>query len=192
VRTAKEASERLLLGWSFLWGVLVWRDLVCGEVLEMIKNYTTEVDEQKTVAEIIGLLSSKGARAVQIDYDEKQRPVGVSFVLIVLDVPVPFKLPCDFDGVFKALASRFKDRYAKANWERNATSMPQARRVAWRIIKDWVGAQLAIIEAGQATLAQVFLPYVRYQEEGGVTMYDKFLAQVARQKALPVGKENIA
>ena len=154
-----------------------------------IKNYTTEVDEGKTVGEIMGLLAGKGARAVQIDYDAQQRPQGVSFVVMVLDVPIPFKLPCDFEGVFKALGARYKDRHARIRWERNPSSMAQARRVAWRIIKDWVAAQMAIIEAGQATMAQVFLPYVKINEQNGITMYDRFLEQVSSQKALPAPDE---
>jgi hypothetical protein len=31
--------------------------------------------------------------------------------------------------------------------------------VAWRIVKDWVEVQLALIESGQATLPQLFLPH---------------------------------
>jgi len=31
--------------------------------------------------------------------------------------------------------------------------------VAWRIIKDWIEAQLAIVEAEMVEMAEVFLPY---------------------------------
>ncbi len=37
--------------------------------------------------------------------------------------------------------------------------MTAAARVAWRIIKDWVAAQLAIVESGMVEIAEVFLPY---------------------------------
>lgn len=36
----------------------------------------------------------------------------------------------------------------------------QAVRVGWRIIRDWVRAQCAIIESEMVTLEQVFLPYM--------------------------------
>ena len=151
-----------------------------------IKNYTTEVSEDRTVGQIMGLLAGKGARSIQIVYDDKARPMGVSFMLILDNFPVPFKLPCNFEGVFKALANGYKDRYAKQRYERNPASMEQARRVAWRIIHDWVAAQLAIVEAEQATLAQVFLPYCIVSDKGeGITMYDRFLEQVTRQRSLP-------
>lgn len=152
-----------------------------------IKNYTTEVDESKTMSEIVALLVQKGAKSVQMDYDANQRPTSISFVVTVMDVPIPFKLPCDFEGVYKYMAGEYRNGAAKANFLRNPKSKDQARRVAWRIIKDWVGAQMAMIDAGQASVAQVFLPYVRFQEQGGITMYEKFLEQVSSQKSLPSG-----
>jgi len=43
--------------------------------------------------------------------------------------------------------------------ERKYKTQTHARCVAWRIVKDWVRAQLALIESGQATLPQLFLPH---------------------------------
>jgi hypothetical protein len=151
-----------------------------------IKNYTTGVAEEKTVAEIMGLLASKGARQIQIVYDEKARPSSISFILQIDNFPVPFKLPCNFDGVFNSLLNGYRDMTSQRRFRNSPESMAQSRRIAWRIIKDWVGAQLALIEAQQATLAQVFLPYAVMNESvrGAVTMYDKFLEHVSGQKAL--------
>lgn len=159
--------------------------------MSAIKNWSTEVSEERTVGEIIGLLSSKGARTVHIEYDEKQRPMGVEFIIGVLDVPIPFRLPCDFEGVFKYMAKTYKDDNARRRFERNPESMQQSRRAAWRIIKNWVEAQMAIIDAGQASMAQVFLPYIKFQAEGGITMYDKFLKQISSQKTLSSGEKGI-
>lgn len=46
----------------------------------------------------------------------------------------------------------------------------QAARVGWRILKDWIEAQLALIETGMVTIEQVFLPYV--QNDKGQTLYE--------------------
>lgn len=162
-----------------------------------IKNYSTGVAEEKTVGEIMGLLAAKGARHIQITYDEQARPSGIAFVVSVktaespeIGVPIPFKLPCNFDGVFKAMESSYKDWSARNRFRVNPESKLQARRVAWRIIKDWVAAQMALIEAEQASLIQVFLPYAvqRTPNGGEITMYDRFLQQALRQKALPEGE----
>lgn len=150
-----------------------------------IKNYTTSIAEDKTVAEIQMLLAVKGARSIQIEYDEKARPSSVSFIIIIQDTPVPFRLPCNFDGVFRALKAEYKSHSSRIQYERNPESMNQARRCAWRIVKDWVAAQMALIEAEQATLAQVFLPYAIVNNSERLTMYDRFMLQVSQQKALP-------
>lgn len=162
---------------------------VGGYAIMPIKNYTTGVPEERTVGEITGLLASKGARTIQISYDGKGRPEGISFMLLLNESPIPFRLPCNFEGVFRAIANTYKDRGSRIRYERNPVSMPQARRVAWRILKDWVSSQLALIEAEQATMAQVFLPYCVIQSDTSeaVTMYDRFLEQVARQKILGTG-----
>src|SRR5690348_12697851 len=144
----------------------------------MIKNYTTSVAEEKTVAEIQALLAMKGARSVQINYDEQGRPTAVSFIILFNEAPIPFQLPCNFEGVFKTLKAARKTWHSKNEFERNPENKAQSRRVAWRIIKDWVEAQIALIEAEQATLAQVFLPYAVVNAENRLTMYDRFLEQV--------------
>lgn len=157
-----------------------------------IKNYTTEIPEEKTVGEIMGLLAGKGARSIRVDYDDQNRPIGVSFIVVFHGVPIPFKLPCNFEGVFKAMADEYVQSGPRYRWERKPESKAQARRVAWRIIKDWVAAQMALIEAEQASLIQVFLPYAMQDEGGGRTMYDRFLEHIDKTKALPEAKAEVA
>lgn len=55
----------------------------------------------------------------------------------------------------------------------------QAEWVAWRILKDWVAAQMALIESGQAQAAQVFLPYAT--EQSGRTIYELFVENNHKQ-----------
>ena len=47
----------------------------------------------------------------------------------------------------------------------------QALRVSWRIVKDWVEAQMAIVDTKMVTLEQVFLPYVIMPD--GRTLYER-------------------
>lgn len=46
----------------------------------------------------------------------------------------------------------------------------QALRVGWRIVKDWVQAQMAIVESELAKMVQVFLPYAVTKQ--GNTLYE--------------------
>ena len=66
------------------------------------------------------------------------------------------------DGVLAAMK-------ADPNVRASFCTPVQARKVAWRITKDWVEAQIAIVEAQLATLDQVMLPHLMV--EGQRTLY---------------------
>lgn len=140
-----------------------------------ILNYTTEVAPLKTALAVQTLLAQKGAQRVSVDYDKDGQPTAVEFVVSVHNQPVHFRLPCNVEGVRSALW--------KAKIERRYKTVEHARRVAWRIIKDWVEVQMAFVEAGQADMAEVFLPYAI--DSQGETMYQLF--KESKQKQLTAG-----
>lgn len=116
-----------------------------------ILNYTTQINENKSVAEIQMILAKKNAKQITVDY-ENGNPSALNFQIIYNEQPIFFRLPCNVDGVLKSLYNTKGVPSAKRTRE-------QARRVAWRIIKDWIEAQLAIVESRQAEIVEVFLPY---------------------------------
>lgn len=139
-----------------------------------ILNYTTKIRPDRSVAEIQNLLASSGARRVMIDY-EGGKIAAVLFTLEVAGNHVDFRLPANPDGVLSALS---KQRVASTYQTRE-----HAEAVAWRIVKDWIEAQLALVEARQAQMAEVFLPYATVR---GRTMFQVFEQQVT--KGLLTGK----
>ena len=44
-------------------------------------NYTTKVNAQKTVTEVMGLLVAKRANEVSIVYDDSQQPAGLKWTV---------------------------------------------------------------------------------------------------------------
>jgi hypothetical protein len=149
-----------------------------------ILNYTTEVPAQRSVGEIASLLVRKGAQRLTYDYFEDGRVKAVSFIMRVGDSLVPFILPANTAGVAGVLKKEKPYNYSRNRGgidQYYAAQKDQAERIAWRILKNWVEAQIALIESGQAEPAQVFLPYA--QQSDGRTMYDLFLE--SKQKSLP-------
>lgn len=116
-----------------------------------ILNYTTKIDPNKTVGEIQSILGSKGAKSVSAQYKDGE-VVAIFFSIDVHETPINFRLPCNWEGVLRS----FK---ADRKVPRSSETKEQAQRTAWRIIKDWVEAQMAIIESEQAQMAEVFMPY---------------------------------
>ncbi len=132
-----------------------------------ILNYTTSIAAEKTASEIQAKLVAAKASAVMSEY-ENGVLARLSFKVTTIHGEHAFQLPANIDGVFKAM-----QRDPKV--PRQSKTREQAARVAWRIIKDWVEAQLAIIEADMATLPQVFLPYMQIGPDE--TVYSRFEKQ---------------
>ena len=44
-------------------------------------NYTTKVNAQKTVTEVMGLLVAKGADEISIVYDDDRQPAGLKWTV---------------------------------------------------------------------------------------------------------------
>lgn len=134
-----------------------------------ILNYTTKVDQETTKMEIERILVRHGARRVGLTYGEDQQPTGLDFTLQTPVGARDFHLRVPMEGVRAVLTAQAKKRPAEARYATDA----QAVRVAWRILKDWVEAQSALIEAGIATLDQVMMFSLMLRE--GTTLYQAFL-----------------
>jgi len=123
-------------------------------------NYTTKVPVNRTVGQIQEKLAKAGAKGVLCEYNDSGEPERVTFNVETPQGLIYFKLPANIAGVSKALSDDgvYRDE-------------AHAARVAWRILKDWIEAQLAIIDAQMAELSQVFLPYA--QTDTGETVYER-------------------
>ena len=131
-----------------------------------ILNYTTKINPVRTVAEIQEILAKAGAASVRVDY-EGGEPVAVSFLVLINGTPVPFRLPANWQGTYRIISH---------DWDipPRLRTEEQAKRVAWRVLKDWVEAQMAFIQSGQASLAQLFLAHA--VKTDGRTFYDELAA----------------
>jgi hypothetical protein len=127
-------------------------------------NYMTRVSVDKTVGEIQKCLASHGAKAILCEYDVKWNVIALSFKVSASQQELAFRLPTDWRPVLTPLEH---DRKVP----RSFRTPDQALRISWRIIKDWVEAQMAIIDTKMVTLEQVFLPYAIMPD--GRTLYER-------------------
>jgi hypothetical protein len=127
-----------------------------------ILNYTTKIDSYKTITEIQQVLAKKGARKMIVDNNENSLPIALTFTIDWHGAPLAFALPCNFEGVLRSMKKSSKV-------PRSLCTEEQALRVGWRIIKDWVEAQMAIVESELVGVAEVFLPYA--VTKSGTTLY---------------------
>jgi hypothetical protein len=148
-------------------------------------NYTTSVPARRTVSEVQELLVQAGARSVLAEYDDGGHCSAIGFSLRTPLGMRHFRLPVNASAVAKVVAKDLARTKAHVN-RRELGSADQAERIAWRIVKDWVEAQLAITRTEMVTLDQVMLPYMTAPD--GRTVYDLY-----REHALPLegGEETL-
>ncbi len=102
------------------------------------------------------------ASNISVDYEDGQA-VALAFTLEVEGRSLSFRLPARIQNVAHKLYGR------KAL---TATMKKQAYVTAWACIRDWVTAQMALIDIGMVKMEEVFLPYLL--AANGQTVYEAF------------------
>ena len=128
-----------------------------------ILNYTTKINAIKTIGEITQSLVERHANKISVDYKDSM-PYALTFQMFHNGNPILFAMPANIEGVLNVLKKQKGVPKSHQNIE-------QATRTAWRIIKVWIDAQMAIIDAEIVEPAQVFLPYAITRS--GNTLYEE-------------------
>lgn len=119
-------------------------------------TYTTQIEPAKTIAEIEKELVKHGAKSILSNYDDAGKIESLSFSIDTPKRQIAFRLPCDPRPVQKVLERQYREGKIPRKF---AEDEHQALRVAWRIVKYWVDAQMALLEARMVKMEQIFLPY---------------------------------
>ncbi len=131
-----------------------------------ILNYTTTVDSFKTVSEIEYILMKHKAKSIMKNYDG-EFIIGLSFLIDTGVQQIPVRLPVKVDECLKVLKKEKRENPRKQIKD----TREQAERVAWRILKDWVEAQMALLDIEMVRFEEIFLPYI--QTNNGQTVYER-------------------
>ncbi len=143
-----------------------------------ILNYSTAVPAATSIAEISKMLAQGGAKAIMQEYDDDGDVTNLSFKMIIAPQGDPtqareigFRLPNNWPAVQVIMQQKRKaDSRHTPVWQ---TTKEHAVNITWRILKDWIEAQLALIKAQQVRTEQVFLPYAITKD--GSTLSEKIL-----------------
>lgn len=131
-----------------------------------ILNYTTTVDSFKTVSEIEYILMKHKAKSIMKTYDGESI-TGLSFLIDTGMQQIPVRLPVKVDECLEVLKQEKKNS-SRSNIK---ATRDQAERVAWRILKDWVEAQMALLDIQMVRFEEIFLPYI--ETGNGQTIYER-------------------
>lgn len=124
-------------------------------------NYTTKVNVYTTLGVIQDQLVKHGAKKITQTYDDDGHIMALLFMVDTPAGPRGIRLPANVDAVHAVLLQQ------KVKCDRG-----QAERVAWRIVKDWVEAQMAILESEMVQMDEIFLPYML--NNSGQTVFEAY------------------
>lgn len=128
-----------------------------------IKNYTTIVPAARSIEEIQQALVKAGASGVLYEYEQGTgRILALKFVLPIGEQKVGFSLPVQWRNFREVMIKQSIGRAREEDF---------AYRVAWRCIRDWVLAQMALYETQMVKLPQIFLPFAVGRD--GTTLYEQ-------------------
>lgn len=134
----------------------------------MLKNYTTQISAYKTIGEIMGILAKHGATRIAQDFDNG-KVVAVCFAINTPFGEQSVRLPANVNNVMKVLQK-----------QKVPTDYARAEMVAWRIVKDWIDAQMAILESDMVSMSEIFFPYMLNNPTTGETVYQLFVNKQLR------------
>lgn len=127
-----------------------------------IKNYTTKVPATRSIQEIQDSLVKHGAIGFLLEYEQGTgRIKALKFILELGGQKMPFQMPVDWRKFQQVLKSDRVNRWTDEDY---------CYRVAWRVIRDWVMAQMALFETQMVTIPQIFLPYA--VSKNGKTLFE--------------------
>lgn len=130
-----------------------------------LKNYTS--NDPRLFERIQKALASK-AKQVMFDYSDDGKINGVAFTMEVKGQIIAFKLPARYENVERILYAN-----RRSTWKPlSQAQKDQAYKTAWANIRDWLEAQMALIETEMVKPEEVFLPYAT--DAGGQTLFERF------------------
>ena len=135
-----------------------------------ILNYSTTVDAFKTVSEIEFILMKHKAKSIMKNY-EGESITGLSFLIDTGSQQIPVRLPVKVNECLEVM----KQEKKKNPRSSIKSTREQAERVAWRILKDWVEAQMALLDIEMVRFEEIFLPYI--ETSSGQTIYERLERQ---------------
>ncbi len=133
-----------------------------------ILNYTTTIDAFKSASEIEYVLIKHRAKSIMKEY-QGERITGLSFLIDTGSSQIPIKLPVKVEECMKILREQRKTNKAVKD------TADQAERVAWRILLDWVKAQMALLDIEMVQMQEIFMPYI--VDNTGRTLYERLEEQ---------------
>lgn len=128
-----------------------------------LKNHTTAISHERSISEIQAMLITFGAENVMLSAENKEIK-EIKFTYRINDRLYPFKLPVNIEKTTDILWKEYSSKSRRGRKSRN-DFIEEARRIAWRIARDWIHSQLSILAIEAVRFEEVFLGYLMMPDD---------------------------
>ena len=148
-----------------------------------LKNYTSDVPVDRTIARIERTLITCRVSGIMKEYDAAGAVAAIVFRIPAASSDLTVRLPVDEKSAIEALWMDYADgeklnaagtalAWTSRKRKSKADFVEQGRRTAWKIMQDWVEVQMSMIQMRQAETLEVFLPYI-WDTSSKTTVYGR-------------------
>ena len=130
-----------------------------------LKNYRTRLTTDPFAVIQKSLATHKAKQIIQ-EFSDDGRIHALTFSLDINGKLHVFRLPARVENVEHLL-------YGKNDL--TETQKEQAYKTAWANIRDWITAQMALLDTGMVKPEEIFLPYM--QDKQGITLFERMEEQ---------------
>lgn len=131
-------------------------------------NYTTKKEAEESAKEIESKLLVHGVEDSKFDFGKDLVSITFSKRIIAKGETGSYKITTKINPVYEVLKRQKFFGEIKI-----AITQSQAKRVAWRIMKRWIDAQLAFVDTGMLSFEEVFLSY-KLNEGTGLSLIEEY------------------
>lgn len=127
-----------------------------------LKNYTSSVPVSVTIGRIESILIRCGVQGITKEYGPQGETSALTFHINQGESRIAIRLPASRDDALNALWADYCEKHP-SEWKRRNKRKDfaeQAERTAWKLMQDWIGVQMSLIQMKQADTLQVFMPFV--------------------------------
>ena len=124
-----------------------------------LKNYTSNVPYERTIAQIERCLADCGVTGSSKQYADGV-PVALYFHIdLGVEGRYTVRLPANVEQVQTCLYDEFMKHAVRPRRDK-ADFAEQAVRTAWKLQEDWVRVQMSLVKLKQADFRQVFMGFL--------------------------------
>lgn len=136
-----------------------------------LKNYTSGISADTTIARIERLLVDVGATGIAKEYQAGIVSAMMFRIKVAPDKPeITIKLPANVEACLNAFWKDYCSTRSAQSRKTKDDFKDQAARTAWKLQQDWVEVQISLIRLQQQDALQAFLPYAW---DGEQTVYER-------------------